>query len=308
MARRAAFALMCLGGVLAVAPAARAQAVAASPVEAARAEFERGISLAQSHRWVEALEAFQRSRAVADRPNTTYNLALALHELGRMREAAAALEACLAHADAEPALTRDARDLLAVVRPQIATLFLAVAPDDAVLRVDGAVMPGGGGSRVQELDPGAHRIELRAEAVEPQEFEVRVRGGQRMIRRVDLRVRRATVTVRVPSARATVSLDGEAIGRGTTQWQGAPGTHRLRVDLDGHRPWQQVVTLAPGQAFETVVTLTPTSRPVVESPWLWVGVGAGVAAVVTAVLVATVRLPGEGSGGSTGMLYTVGAP
>ena len=203
----------------------------------ARGAFEHGVLLAQHDRWSEALEAFQRSRQLMDRPRTAFNAAYALQRLGRYRQANAVLAECLGmpSVTAESDLIVDAHTLQDQVRASLATLELAVAPAESEVRADGSLLPGSGTLRTLSIDPGMQTIEVTAEGMAPQRFELSAHPGEHLVRRVDLAVVPGRIHVRVDRNDATVSVDDEVVGHGTTAWQGNPGTHRIRVEAEGFR-------------------------------------------------------------------------
>ncbi|MEZ4339035.1 MAG: hypothetical protein R3B82_20650, partial [Sandaracinaceae bacterium] len=82
-----ALALAMVGGWSASAHAQDAPADPRAQQEEARARFAEGMAHAEHERWVEALEAFERSAALYDRVSTHINLASVLLRLGRLREA-----------------------------------------------------------------------------------------------------------------------------------------------------------------------------------------------------------------------------
>lgn len=281
---------------------------AADAVGQSREAFRRGVALAQQDRWTEALEEFRRSRALADRPRTAFNVALALQRLGRYREALGPLEECLRmpSAGAEADLVDDARNLLTQVGGSLATLTLAVAPGHAEVRINDELIPGAGTLRTLAIDPGRQILDVSAPGVTPQRLEVVTRSGDRVSRRVDLAVVPARLAVTVTPPDATVSLDDEPIGHGTTAWQGSPGVHRLRVESPGYRSYRRPVSLSPGGEVRLDVALVRVGSPWYASPILWTGVGLAVAGGVLAAVL--IERTAEADGGTTGRIlqgYTV---
>ncbi|MEZ4406883.1 MAG: PEGA domain-containing protein [Polyangiales bacterium] len=273
------------------------------PLATAREAFQQGVAFTQQQRWGEAVEAFRRSRAAADRPRTVFNLALALQHLGRMREARQALHECLAMpaTQSDASLVRDAETLLAAVRGAVATLELQVAPTESTVRADGELRTGSGRARLVDLDPGRHAVNVSAEGMNAQDFSLTLSPGERVVRRVDLASRPATVVI-VPSVTdATVSVDGDVVGRGRVEWTGPAGAHAVRVEAAGHVTSRRRVSANPGQRVELVVEVS-RERTVWQSPALWATVGSAV--VAGAVLaVALIRVPEDPDSGTTGQLF-----
>lgn len=299
-------------GLLALASAlvpgvAVAQVAPAQALSAAQADFERGLALAQQQRWAEALDAFQRSRAAADRPSTAFNAALALQHLGRMLEARRALEQCLAmpEAAADPELVRDATAVLATARAAVATVTLAVAPEGAELRVDGAPSGVRGPSRTLELDPGSHALNASAPGFVPQDLTLRLSPGDRESRAITLVPAAARLSIAATPPDASVLIDGAPAGRGTAAWEGPARSLAVRVAAEGYVASERAITLEPGEHARLAVTLTREPRPLVANPWLWVGVGA-VAAIATVVAVALIHPTADPDGGTANRVLSGG--
>lgn len=266
----------------------------------ARAEFARGVLLAQQERWSEALEAFVASRGYADRPRTAFNVGLAYNHLGRFRAARAALRECIAMPGvlAEANLVADAHALDDEVRQRLAHLRLVVSPAGALVRVNGDERNEDRGAPVRELDldPGREVIEISAPGLATQQFSLSLVSGESVQQRVDLAVIPGRVAVNVDQGTATVSVDDEVVGHGPTLWHGAPGAHRVRVEADGYQPFHRPVTVVAGGELRIEVTLAQRTRWY-QSPWLWGGVGLAIAG---GVLVAwMVERSGAPDGGST---------
>jgi hypothetical protein len=312
-ARRARFALagffalgVALGPARSLAQPAPATVPMGSTIDRARALFETGVALAQQERWAEAAESFRQSRAALERPRTAFNLALALQRLGRLREANAVLDEALAMPPPpdDPTLTHDATSLRAAVRGALATLVLSLSPQTAevTVRVDGVPRAGEGATRLVELDPGRHVVQVESAEHEALELELTVTAADRVLRSVVLRPRAGHLRVRPNVATATVSVDDVPLGRGAVAWSGAPGLHRLRVEAAGYRPLRQPVTIQAGQTVEVVASLD--RAPTGLSTGAWVGIGLGAAAVVAGVLAAVlIEVPGEPDTGTTGQLF-----
>jgi hypothetical protein len=222
-----------------------------------------------------------------------------------MRDARQALHQCLAlpETSADAGLRHDAETLLASVSAAVATLSVAVAPAAAELRVDGELQPGDGAVRTVDVDPGRHQVALSAEGLSAQEFVVEPAPGERIVRRVDLATRPVRLRVAASVAEATVSLDDDVIGRGrAVEWNGPPGAHRLRVEAAGYRTERRPLRMAPGESAQVVIDLE-RERTLARNPWLWVGVGAGVAAIATTVALLVISTAGPLDGGSTGQVF-----
>jgi hypothetical protein len=93
------------------------------------------------------------------------------------------------------------------------------------------------------------------------------------------------------AARLSVKSDGEIsveppplAAEGSRYWV-APGRHRITARW-GDRSAAEEVVVAAGEEREVV--LAPIEEPsVIESPWLWIGVAAGAAAIAAAIVLGT---------------------
>jgi PEGA domain-containing protein len=103
--------------------------------------------------------------------------------------------------------------------------------------------------------------------------------------------RSGRIVVRLEPSDARLILDGAAVeGQGRT-FRVAPGSHELRAEQDGYVATSTRVSVSGGA--ESTVSLRLVSAPssIVESPWLWIGVGTVVVATVVTVLILTLRPP-----------------
>jgi hypothetical protein len=168
---RAALAALCFAHAV-WAPAAFAQ-----DVNQARTLFEQGVRAADGRRWEEAVGLFRQSRAIVDRPSTAYNLAVALEELHRSREALQTLDEYFAMAQPNESRYADATALRAQIEGRVARLELHVSPASASVQVDGRAEVGEGVQRDLVLDAGAHTIEVSADGYAPQSVQVTLAAG-----------------------------------------------------------------------------------------------------------------------------------
>jgi hypothetical protein len=88
----------------------------------------------------------------------------------------------------------------------------------------------------------------------------------------------------------TLDLDGSPRvddGERPLEVDADPGSHRLRIDLPQHQPFEWSGELEPGERRSVAVSFEPLGSPILESPWLWAGVGAVVlVGLVVAIVVA----------------------
>jgi hypothetical protein len=152
-----------------------------APDAEARRLFEEGLALSESNHWTEAVDRFERSLALSDRPGTRFNLMNAYDELGRPLDVARHALGFLAlppephradaRASAESALSEAARKLA-----MLSTQWL---PANTELLVDGSAPVVRDANRVFLL-PGLHRLEARIPGAAPEIIELHLAGGQEL--------------------------------------------------------------------------------------------------------------------------------
>ncbi|HEY8427524.1 MAG TPA: tetratricopeptide repeat protein [Sandaracinaceae bacterium] len=183
------------------ATAARAQ----EPLDVNRARelFAEGVALIEAERWAEAAERFRRVLRVRSTPQVKFNLALALHGMGELAEAAEILRELTRRSGAPPAIREDARALLDSIAPRVGRLTIRVSRDEdgAVVLLDSEVV---GLDRLGypiDVEPGTHRVVLQRGEETLASREVRLAAGEE--REVTLSpVRRASSgTAALPQAR-----------------------------------------------------------------------------------------------------------
>ncbi len=273
----------------------------AAPLGEARALFQRGIELVGEERWGEALEYFRRSRSLAERPSTVFNIGSVLVRVGRMAEAIGTLEEFLRVSDPRANATerREAERLLSEARGARVRLTLSLNAPDARLWVDGAPAEGAGVERVVELDPGEHQLRLAAEGYDDEALTLSALPGQGVRRAVQLRARPTRIVLSVTPADARVTLDGRDLG-GERAVAVSPGSHRLALRAEQHLALEREVVVRRGESLQLELALSRRPRTsVVASPWFWTAIGAVVigAAVGVAVAVTPTRL--DPYGGTT---------
>jgi len=175
-----------VGVAVAQAPNEPAAETSSGETEAqARALFERGLAAAEAGAHADALIHFERSFELVPRASTAFNVAVQHARLGRPTAALRALDS-LHELSPSEADGRDADALRVRLRASLATLVLRVAPPSATVSVDGAVVPGVGAERTLVLDPGARRIEVRADDHEASRRSITLLAGATAEERFDL--------------------------------------------------------------------------------------------------------------------------
>jgi len=203
-------------------------------VDEARAAFQEGTLLAKQARWVDALQAFERSDALHAHAITTYNIGYCERLLGHWTRARKMLEKALADHKARgevelpPDLLTATQTFLSEADRQIARVLVTVTPEGGAVAVDGrplelaatdgprpvllagtravgpAEVPPAPSFEVQ-LDPGSHVFVLvskgRADVVASQTLASGSRGVLEL---------RAPVSDAAGVSRDAVSVSGEA--------------------------------------------------------------------------------------------------
>lgn len=274
-----------------VPPAAHAQTAAAAgaPPAAlqrdARAAFEEGRALSAEERWVDALAAFERSRALLERPATVFNIAAALVRLGRARDALATLDDLdrIADPSRDRGLLEQARELRESAAASVRRVALSISPSDARVEIDGAVLEGEGEERRATLDPGTHLVVVSREGYRAQRFELAPGDDAR---EVSLAPLDATIVVTSTVDEASITIDGAVRGVGRVESSVAPGGHVVALEAEGYLPFERRVELDPGErlAFEAALEPVPPGEDLAASPLLWGLVGGGVAVVVAVAI------------------------
>jgi tetratricopeptide (TPR) repeat protein len=122
-----------------------------------------------------ALDDYSKAHDLVSAPKLYYNIGLALEQLGRTIEAAAAYESFLAEAtDARDALRADAKSKLGALDHGLGHLVVRVHPQNAVARVDGREM----GPAIVRVPPGTHTVTVMADGYQPDARKVTVMGGE----------------------------------------------------------------------------------------------------------------------------------
>ncbi len=283
---------------LAGAPASARAADAAPSAEAARIKAD-GDRLMDTDRYAEAAAAYAKGYALTADPVFLYNEGRALEALGDYPEAVARLERFVA--SATPAMRSKVHGLdahIAELKGRIASLKVTSNVRGARLLVRSKA--------VGVLDPGA-QVEVRAG---PATIDVTADGYEPWHREIDLPARRVTVvdvqlrskvagailSVRSTPAGANVFVDGKGFGRAPLEGQVTPGTHGLRLELDGYEDETFEVTLRNHERRDVDVPLK-SAGSITSRWWFWAGLGvlvAGGATATTLLIINSEKKPETG--------------
>jgi len=258
----------------------------------ARALFEQGVAFSRTERWAEALEAFQQSAALIERPSTLLNIATALQRLGRPIECVVAVERYLAISDVSA--DADARGRASALRDAmlaaIAHVALAILPADARLSIDGNEVDLPDDGRIA-LDPGAHTFRIERDGHIPSRFTLDLSRGENVSRAVALVLRPSDpafleVTTQVVGAR--IEVDDDVVGSEHVELEVAPGPHAIRVSAEGWSTFDRALVIEAGTRARVDAQLSRpgTCQSVECEPAFWIVGGillAGAAAAAIAV-------------------------
>lgn len=272
---------LCFSGLSGTAAAQDPSPEPGPPATAEEAQelFRRGVALSREERWGEALEYFRRSAAVAPRPSTTFNIALALLRLGKPNEAKEMLTLYLTQSEGlerEAGRRAQSAELMELAESSIATLTLEVSPPETEVRVDGVLIEGTGGTRILSLDPGAHSIRGTLEGFTPGTLDLSLLEGARVTESLSLAARTDPARVRITSNvdSATIQIDGEEVGRGSYAGELDPGRYRIDVRAEEYEPYRRDLEVSALERVNVTASLSRIdSDSLWENPWLWVAVG-----------------------------------
>jgi hypothetical protein len=215
-------------------PSAAAQS--AADRETARQLMDRGDERVETGHLDEALGLYRGAHAIMNVPTTGIAVAETLARLGNLVEARdMALQVLRLPASREPPEPEPfqraralAETLARELGQQIPTLAIQIVPRAAraaaSLRIDGSSVPAAAIELPHALDPGSHRLDLRAPGFRARELHVHLLRADRKSLRVELErevppalTHGATLsTVRAPSASVTDGSDGSAPSAGTS--------------------------------------------------------------------------------------------
>lgn len=203
-----------------------AHAQSSSEVAAARSLFQEGLAAAREGRWEHARDRFERSYAIAPRPNTLLNLAGAQVQTGQLVAGAESYRRFLAEARSGAAARYrpQAEEALAEVERRIARLTVSV---EGLTEADTVTLDGDELARAAlgieiPVDPGTRTIVVhRGDAERAREIVTLAEGERREITidvSVDLRVADERSRAQVPEA--ALRADAEAAGGDDGAWIG----------------------------------------------------------------------------------------
>ena len=153
------------------------------------------------------------------------------------------------------------------VEPPAATgrLFVEPVPEDSTVELINIAERYKEG---MELPPGEIHIRVEREGYVPQEEKIILAAGEevRVQMRLDSRPT-GTIVVEPTHPEARVLVDGSQVGTGSVEAQVTPGSRLVRVEFEGHKPFETRVELEAGGSVRVSALLEPevtTGRLFVE--------------------------------------------
>jgi hypothetical protein len=289
---------LCLAGRAGAQPTEETPAaVAPTPEQQAEAAtvFRDGIAAFGGERYPEALALFQRSYELHARPTTLLNLGMTQRALFDFPAAIDSFREYLrvAGASAPPERVEQLRQFLVEMEAALVLLTVTVEQPGASVLVDGnaaGVTPLPGELR---LRPGPHVIEARLEGYDDARQTVDAEAGQRISIVLPLVRQVAPPTmlrIRSEPPGAMASVVGRSVGTTPVEVEVTPGTHDVRVEVEGRSPAMMLAQAQEGQTTDVMAALAPLEPgseddgvDVVGSWWFWTIIGAvAVGGAVTA--------------------------
>lgn len=291
--------------LLAVASASAAYAQD-DPTAQARAHFELGVALIEQSRWSDAVTELEAARAIHATAPVLYNLGIAYRAVGRVSAALRAFAEFLDLLGAEGSATRrtEVEGYVAELTTMLAHVRVSLEPPDATLEVDGAPTAAG----EIAVDAGVHVLHASAPDRVAVERRVELATGETAVVRMVLEVSLARLEVDSAVAGAVVVVDGRIVGAPPVSEALSPGDHVVEVRAPGRDTSRREMTLVGGETVRWQADLSG-GESLVESPWLWIGIGvalvAGGVAIGTTVALSGTEAPIVGDLGLvTGVLVS----
>ena len=255
-----------------------------------------------------SLNSYFECQKLVRNPNLVFNLALALEQIGRFREAFDQYTQYLLFPELTEQERTEASNRREELRPIVAVVAVHSDTPGATVRIDGTEAGPSGTSLVERaVDEGEHQVAVSLPEYQPFQASVVARIGDTTRLRVALEPllveptqpeseplpveeepEPITATVRSNVA-AAVTVDGRRAGNGTeVRLTLDPGPHLVSVQAPGYQPARITLLGKPGQQKQLRAVLAPEVEPGNRlAPWPTVAwVATGVAGAVWIGLVA----------------------
>lgn len=259
-------------------------ALAESLQGAAKTAYDSALLLAQNKDFAGSLAEFRRAYTLSKDPRLLFNMAKCekeLHHYARMR---GLLEQYLRDGArvATPESISAAQDALAAIKPLVAALAIKANVDGADVAVDGEAVGQTPLKATLPVDLGKHTVTVKKSGFDPFEQSLDMPGGTEAEVDVTLKAQQHVGQLEVVAdADATVSVDGQDVGKGRYNATLPAGSHDVSVTETGKKAYTVTVALRDGETRSMQVTLEDAAH---GAPlWPWIVGGAVVVAAGAAV-------------------------
>jgi hypothetical protein len=244
---------------------------AAADETAARAHFDKGLTLLDAGDHARALEEFRAAYADWQNPKILLNIGTTLRALGRDAEAANAYARYLREPGADQERAAEAKAVLDEIDPHVGRLDIVLADPDAQLLVDGTRSVEWHPSEPLRVAPGSHEITARKQGLPPAVVSVSVAAGER--RSLELTPKPAAQPAAQPEREMPTApvVDHGATGARQDLSHADQLGAFIRADIDGEG---QGAVVAPGISFGIGDHIEPAVAGLIGRPrkGAWLGV------------------------------------
>ncbi|HEY6237595.1 MAG TPA: PEGA domain-containing protein, partial [Thermoplasmata archaeon] len=182
----------------------------------------------------------------------------------------------------------------------LGTVAGLVVPSNAVVTLNGTLVPTTDGGFTVDLPPAAYSLTAAASGFDPLNLSVNVRFGETTVVVVTLNVSNGWITGSVVPTGARLEVDGQPVavaGTGSFNVSVPPGSHHVRVSSDAFLPTDRNVSVSAGRATNLELTLDAVTTESASPSYLLpavVLVGVAVAVVAGVLLWRRRRRPPDG--------------
>ncbi|MBM4320759.1 MAG: PEGA domain-containing protein [Deltaproteobacteria bacterium] len=238
-------------------PAGEGRARSSENYQTAQQYIDLGAGLFKKGSFREALQAFEKAKALVADPRLIYYVGRSHEELGHPRQALLAYQEILSSA---PESNEGPKALEAIARlrqQQLGRLELRCQPEGAQVELDGLAV-GRCPLELADLPAGKRLLRLRAPGYRTQELTLQLVPGQEVQAMAVLEAEGALVHLSSIPTGADVEVDGRTLGKTPLNSVPlSPGVHRFRFTLEGHLPREREIDLRPGPPSALEATLEP---------------------------------------------------
>lgn len=165
------------------APEARAQEPVSAGDDAAdralaKQHFEAGVAAYEAQRYADALSQFQEAYRIKPHPVVRVNMANCYDRLGKPVPAIFHFEKFLEESDPNAAQRQEVTAALRALRAKVGEVTLRIAPEGAIVTIDGGERRQAPIPELVRLEAGAHVIEVAASGYKTHKRDFALQGGQ----------------------------------------------------------------------------------------------------------------------------------